>query len=407
KNKTRANIKIATLNMKGGATMGMNDKWNQINHQITNLDLAILAVQETHLDRKLISRLDERFGKNLAFHHSTNPDGRRAEGISVIINRAKLPAGAAKAIDIIPGQAMLVSVPWRKNLKINLLAVYAPTGAGRDNEQFWRLLASKWDEPGGELPPVNVLLGDFNVVERQIDRLPARNDREASVEALGALKLRLGVSDAWRLRHPEDKMFTFTQDHMINPSSSRIDRIYLDDTNIDRASDWEAICMPNNMSDHLLIKTKISLAGTAQMGSGRWSLPLYMLENKKFMERTKKRGAAALKTLQSENFNRSDRVNPQSVFREFTSETARDAKMQSRLSGYKLQTLIRNAQKSYNQELNRQLTAPDSDEAIDRLEALDAIKQRINSLESLAYRRRTTAGSANYRAWGEELNSYW
>ncbi|KAF8290537.1 DNase I-like protein, partial [Clavulina sp. PMI_390] len=297
--------------------MGTNDKWSQINHQITNLDLAILAVQETHLDHALIERLEKRFGKNLAFYHSINPEGRRAEGVSVIINKARLPAGTAKATEIVPGQAILVSIPWRKNLKINLLAVYAPTGAGRANEQFWNLLTNEWDKPESELPQVNALLGDFNVVEGQIDRMPPRNDREATVEALGALKQKLGVRDAWRLRHPEERIFTFTQDRALSPKSSRLDRIYLDDINIDRASNWEAVCMPYNLSDHLLIKTKISLSGSAQMGTGRWSLPLYMLEDRAFMEKTRKRGIEALNTLQNENYRRTDITNPQSIFKKF------------------------------------------------------------------------------------------
>ena len=54
--KKRANINIATLNMNGAtaptSNMDLKEKWSMINNTIRTNKIAILALQETHLDEE-------------------------------------------------------------------------------------------------------------------------------------------------------------------------------------------------------------------------------------------------------------------------------------------------------------------------------------------------------------------
>jgi hypothetical protein len=57
--RTKATLKIASLNMRGRGT----DKWNHINQLIRDNKIGILAIQETHLDDDKKDRLELLFPK--------------------------------------------------------------------------------------------------------------------------------------------------------------------------------------------------------------------------------------------------------------------------------------------------------------------------------------------------------
>ena len=117
-------------------------------------------------------------------------------------------------------------------MTLNILAVYAPNNHNA-NAQFWSELCERWDDPQARLPKINILLGDFNIVEAAIDCLPPHPDPESPVNALWHLKTSLSLTDSWRTSHPPPETdFTFKQDRALNASMSRIDCIYLDDENL-------------------------------------------------------------------------------------------------------------------------------------------------------------------------------
>lgn len=76
--KKRANITIASLNMRGSSapTNNMNvlDKWTMINYTIRTNKIAILALQETHLDDELAGSIKRCFGKNFKLLYLSDPD---------------------------------------------------------------------------------------------------------------------------------------------------------------------------------------------------------------------------------------------------------------------------------------------------------------------------------------------
>ena len=69
--------------------MSCIDKWASINRTILNERIAILALQETHLDEHLLEQIRSCFGKNLEIINSPLPSSPRASaGVAFIINKA-------------------------------------------------------------------------------------------------------------------------------------------------------------------------------------------------------------------------------------------------------------------------------------------------------------------------------
>ena len=69
KNNLKANIKIASINLNGATAptenMSFLNKWRSISNTIQSEKIAILVVQEMHLDQDMTEQLQTRFEKNL------------------------------------------------------------------------------------------------------------------------------------------------------------------------------------------------------------------------------------------------------------------------------------------------------------------------------------------------------
>ena len=88
----RANINISTLNMNGLAapSHGMNfcQKWSTINSTLNQHKLAILALQETHLDLEMTEHLHQSLGEKMRIISSAVPDAPRSTaGVAFVINK--------------------------------------------------------------------------------------------------------------------------------------------------------------------------------------------------------------------------------------------------------------------------------------------------------------------------------
>jgi len=69
-------------------------------------------------------------------------------------------------MDIIPGQAILLHLPWDNSTPLHVLAIYAPNNLS-DNATFFRDLQAAWQT--NMHPLIDILLGDFNIIEDTTD----------------------------------------------------------------------------------------------------------------------------------------------------------------------------------------------------------------------------------------------
>ncbi|KAF5328334.1 hypothetical protein D9619_013330 [Psilocybe cf. subviscida] len=160
---TRAGITIASLNMNG-RMHGNVDKWEHVNQIIRDEKIGILALQETHASQQsLVSVIDTHEDR---LHILTTLDEGRpnAGGVAIVVNKYLADTSRITTHVIDKGKALYTTIPWHRNHSINVLAVYAPNDHG-ENEDFWK----KINEKLRPLPSVDVLLGDLNITEDNID----------------------------------------------------------------------------------------------------------------------------------------------------------------------------------------------------------------------------------------------
>lgn len=182
--RTRASLTLASLNMKGrgsSSPLHPNNKWNLLHQFIKERRIAILAVQETHLDEEYMERLAELYGRILAIYASHSESATTKQGVAIIINRDLVNVNDIAATEIIPGRAIAIEIPWHEDTKLRILNVYGPNDT-TENANFWKEIEDYWRTRN--MPRLDAIVGDFNVVEDPLDRMPHRSDEHQAVLSL-------------------------------------------------------------------------------------------------------------------------------------------------------------------------------------------------------------------------------
>ena len=167
--------------------------------------IALLAIQESHLTDDLVESIRSSFETKLALHYSPLPETRNTAGVAIVINKSLIHADKVSCEELIPGRAILVTIEWHANSKIKILNIYTPNDA-RSNEKFWEELKNK-TSTRPDLKP-DIMLGDFNLVEDSLDRLPCHPDDASAIASLGELKYFLDLTDGWRNTYPDKREYT-------------------------------------------------------------------------------------------------------------------------------------------------------------------------------------------------------
>lgn len=144
---------------------------------------------------------------------------------------------------------------------------------------------------------VDIMASDLNMVEDQIDRLPARFNLEDSVTALDLLKATLHVCDMWRDTFPTKKMFSFIQE--VTKTMSRLDRIYMSDVISISAQDWNISPTGVPGTDHHLTSVQVAHLDAPLIGRGRWTLKKHIIRDKKFRSFVTSSGVRAIEEVES------------------------------------------------------------------------------------------------------------
>ena len=211
KARLRANIRISTQNVNGAAApsenMNYREKWRTISHTMHTEKIAILAIQESHLDQNMTETLGQSFEKNLKILNSSHPDNPRATaGVSFVINKQLIDPEEIEMSELIPGRAAVLRVKWLKTCSTTLLNIYAPNNRG-EHANFWAKIMT--ERRTRHLPIPDLTLGDFNVTEDAIDRMPPKIDDEPAIAALREIRHEWDIRDTWRQANPTERAFTY------------------------------------------------------------------------------------------------------------------------------------------------------------------------------------------------------
>ncbi|KAJ7719797.1 Endonuclease/exonuclease/phosphatase, partial [Mycena maculata] len=323
------------------------DKWMRINQIMRDRKIGILALQETHLSPNEVDDLHKIFEKRLQIYATIDPANSQSKGVAIVVNKEISNIVGIKTNELIPGRALHLTIPWHGDSKRTVLAAYSPNDAA-ENARFLELLEFKTRN----LPKPDFVLGDFNMVEDLIDRLPHHKDPTAVVDAMRNLKARLHLHDGWRHTYPDIKAYTFLQS--ATGSQSRIDRILVTSDILKNCSDW-TIESPGIHTDHQLVSVRYSDPKMPFIGKGRWVLSLRLLRDEKVMEQVYAVGKEMETRMENVKNKRTFEENPQTIFKNFKDEITTIFRDRDKVLVPKLDKEIRGMKSDLKNMLNNPL----------------------------------------------------
>ena len=392
-------MKIATLNMWGRTCTIQGyrqDKWFQIYRVINTSRTAILAIQETHLTDELANSVKSSFNTKLALHYSPLPETRNAAGVAFVINKGMLNADKVSCEEVIPGRALLATIAWHADTKIKILNVYAPNDP-KNNENFWEKL-NEIISTKPHLRP-DVMLGDFNLVEDSLDRLPCHPDNVSAVAALEELKSTLNLVDGWRRTNPDKRKYSHL--HTPNASQGRIDRIYITNHLLPPAKEWK-IDPPIIETDHWLVSAKITTPETPEVGKGRWQIPTYLFDNEDIIEEINTMGKEALDEIEINRHRRTHMTNPQTIFAKFKAKIVALCRNKAKVVHPTITNKIDKLRKRLDL-VNNNENIPEDDRMLESI----VVKTEILELERILFESNRVYAKAKHHVHAETICRDW
>ncbi|KAF9783393.1 Endonuclease/exonuclease/phosphatase, partial [Thelephora terrestris] len=328
-----------------GRRSGDIEKWMHIPQVMRENNLGVMAIQETHLTDELANQFKELFGNRLELFYSPDPLTRNARGVAIVVNKRHFKTEEIKTTEIVPGRAITVELPWHDEQTIKILAIYAPN-APRETKDFWRSVIYKIDESRDLVP--DIMVGDFNLVEDAIDRLPSNQDDAQSTEILRELKMKYNLTDGWRKANPDEKAYTWSRDS--DGTQSRIDRIYVREDYFDNCADWDINPTPIP-SDHDLISAKISTPTSPKIGRGRWAIPTRLIKNRTIRKEIQRLGQEYQSRMERAQNDRAT-YKPQRILKKFKTQVRETIRAHEKKIQPMLKKRVENLSKKLQETLN-------------------------------------------------------
>ncbi|KAH9853761.1 Endonuclease/exonuclease/phosphatase, partial [Lenzites betulinus] len=394
---TRTRLNLASLNVNGYATGGgepAGNKWLMINQLIRDEKICILALQETHLTPMRVTELTDLFGQYLSIHCGDgDPTGARAGGVAFVINKRRMNDEACVATLLIPGRALLLRIPWTDGRMLTILNVYAPNTAS-ENAEFWKTLRERMPQKP------DIMMGDFNVVEDSVDRLPARCDQTRQTSELRALCREMNLQDGWRATNITQREFTYM--HGATGSQSRLDRIYGTTRILKDASVW-LIREAGVPTDHKMVSVSIANRAEPFKGVGRWSLPAHLLEDKEMIATMKRLGEELVAGI-NEIVDRTEERNPQMVYAAFKNKLRQAARERAKTKIPKIQKRLEHLRLDLKATLN---PSEGGQIDVDARTHAAILQERITRLETKFFgMKRRTVEEAHWER-DEKITKQW
>jgi len=328
----------------------------------------------------------------IIFSQGNNP---RAAGVAFVINKDIAIHRDIVSHEIIPGRALLISIPWHSDMMLTMLNVYAPNNAS-ENENFWADITNAFDTQPIPLP--DIMMGDFNMVEDAIDRLPSHGDNAATCKSLFELRSQLSLKDGWRIYNGNEKGYTYLQKP--NMIRSRIDRIYSTTKILETAAEWDISAAPME-TDHCLTSVKITNPSMPWQGPGRWKLPLFLLKDREFKRDAKKLTEKLDKDI-SELGSRTQNKNPQLLFKTFKDTIKETATKRAKQTIPKIIKSIILLKQEHGTIINNPTLTED-----EKMATAGPIQNRIEQLEKKRFQKAKMTTITRYALEGETVSKYW
>jgi len=364
--------------------------------------VAILAVQETHLDEEITTTLQSRFEKNLTIMTSAHPTNPRATcGVAFVINKRLIRPEETNLYELNPGRALLLNIRWLETCTTSILNVYAPNDR-KAHPEFWA--KAHTERRAHHLPKPDFTLGDFNVTEDMIDRCPPKRDDQTAIDALNEIKRDWDIHDTWRRNNPTEKVFTYHAQTHTNRIKVRLDRVYVTSEIEKLTFDWEIkeTAVP---TDHSMVTVRYAPKDAPFIGTGRWTAPLHTLKDEKLMKRINDKGVklqAELTRIRVERIDREEE-NPQTLWETFKQEVKLAIKETEKKCHHKLTSRIKAIEKDIR-DINN---APDDETNEERCTQEAFLTSQLKQLKKKNAKRRSETLRAKLAEHGEAMGGIW
>lgn len=386
---THFGLTVATLNIRGG----LKKKFKDIRYQMRNERIAILAVQETHLTPEGATDLMAMYRD---MHIETHSDSTNAMGVAFIFNKDLVDTSDVESEDINKNRILAAKLTI-EGKKLLLLNVYLPNAAKESAAGLKGLLRHIRQT---DMKP-DLILGDFNLVEDPIDRLPARPEHDDdAVDAWVNIKMHLNLVDGWRATHEEELGYTFHQPG--TGSKSRIDRIYTPEENLQNTVNW-SMSISGHIGDHDMATVHIIDDNAPTQGHGRWRLPNDLLKDGQFCREAEIVIRATNRKLQSVIKNTPESNTPMTVWLKFKEKIRNVAKTRRKaISSARTKMLF-----ALTDQLEATLKDPSYASNDDLQDESEILHTEIAALKGQAARNAQTTAATRYMLEGETVSKYW
>jgi exonuclease III len=369
-------------------------KWSCIAKTIREKKIGILCRQETHLEDRHISSINELYGQRLKVYNSAHPENPgAATGVAIVINLEILPSSDIVTKVLSPGRALLMKIRWRNDHTLKVLNTYAPN-VPLAHPIFWSEVKNNLLHDN-ELD-IDLHLGNFNMVEDPLDRVPSHSDDNNTTNELQIFKELFQLQDTWRQENPMTRSFTFTNS---THSMSRIDHIYTKPALANALHDWE-ITTSAVPSDHKMVLVCLASSQTPYISKGRWTWPLTLISNEPLMKMIQERGSTLQKEL--ENADKATHQ-PQTLWLQFKNQITDLAKTAAKKHIPKMTRKI----KSIRDDIYHLEHSPDLDSNTNKRAEIALLTNEIDHLENKKYKNMRAKMQAKWHDKGEQINKYW
>ena len=238
----------------------------------TTFDILIL-VETHHKTLDEISSLLHTYASGRVIHTAAT-EGDHYAGIAVLINtRLEL----VEHTDLLPGRLLNFEIKGLQRVyNITAMNGYTSSKASQNKiTQMTKLLGLYHKNSDN-----NIILGDFNFVEYDIDRTnSSRSGKNQMDKTLSNpwkdFTEELGISDPFRSRNPNRRTYSYI--HTKDNSKSRIDRIYVNDENVNEIMSYKHVpsvfCKAHKV-------VSFSIKEQCDRGPGFWKMNISILKDR-------------------------------------------------------------------------------------------------------------------------------
>lgn len=267
-------LKVVSWNVNG---MANPVKRRIIFNKLRAQKADVYLIQESHSTTDSSRLWSSEWGGQAFYSHGT-PSSR---GVAIFVSR-HVSIKILSQVQDDRGRFIGMNILHGEH-ELSIASVYAPT-QDKPKEQIEFL--EGMDERLNQLEPTNlVVAGDFNcILDSTIDKNTAGEGHPQGDQGRNALKSLMdewNLLDVWRVRHPQEKAYTFRR----GDYTSRLDYFLIHPHLADISRKENMVNL--SCSDHSLITIQFNFDSSTDRGPGFWRFNTDLLNNESFVQKMK------------------------------------------------------------------------------------------------------------------------